>query len=47
MSKKIQYNSPVILTFAIVSFGALLLNMITNGWSNRLLFSVYRSSFGS
>lgn len=47
MSKKIQYNSPVILTFAIVSFGALILNMITNGWSNRLLFSVYRSSFGN
>ena len=47
MSKKIQYNSPVILTFAIVSFGALILNMITKGWSNRLLFSVYRSSFGN
>lgn len=46
MSKKlhISFNSPVILTFTLVSFVALLLNMLTNGYSNALLFSVYRSS---
>ena len=47
MSKKIQYNSPVILTFAIVSFGALIINSITNGISNQLFFSVYRSSLSN
>jgi len=39
---KLKYNSPVILTFALISFVALILNMITNGASNKLLFSVYR-----
>lgn len=42
--KKIQYNSPVVLTFALVSLAALLINMLTKGAGNRLLFSVYRSS---
>ncbi len=40
----LQYNSPVVLSFAIVSLGTLLLNLLTGGRSNRLLFSVYRSS---
>lgn len=43
--KKIQYNSPIILTFAIISFIALILNWITKGHSNLLFFSVYRSSW--
>lgn len=42
--KKIRYNSPVILTFTIISLTALLLNFITGGLSNRMVFSVYRSS---
>lgn len=41
---KIQYNSPVVLTFAIVSLGVLILNNVTGGRSNIRLFSVYRSS---
>lgn len=42
--KKIQYNSPVVLTFALVSFAVLLLGYITNGWTTTNLFCVYRSS---
>lgn len=42
--KMIQYNSPVVLTFALVSLAALLLGMATGGESTRLLFCVYRSS---
>ena len=42
--KKIQYNSPVILTFALISLVALGLNYLTHGAANKLLFSVYRSS---
>lgn len=45
--KKVTYNSPVILTFAAVSLVALILNYITLGFTNKLLFSVYRSSFGN
>ena len=41
---KIDYNSPVILSFASISFAVLILNYITLGISNSLLFSVYRSS---
>ncbi len=47
MKKKtlhLQYNSPVVLSFALVSLGALLLNLLTHGRSNVMLFSVYRSS---
>lgn len=40
---KIKYNSPVILTFAIVSAVTVVLNYITGGISNQLLFSTYRS----
>lgn len=42
---KLQYNSPVILTFTLLSFFAFGLNYITKGKANVLLFSVYRSSF--
>ena len=40
---KVHYNSPVILTFTAVSLAALILDLITGGWSNRTLFSVYRA----
>lgn len=42
--RNIRYNSPVILTFTLISFAALILNFITRGVSNRMIFSVYRSS---
>lgn len=37
-----SYNSPVILTFALLSVISLLLNVITVGATNTMLFSVYR-----
>ena len=43
---QLQYNSPAVLSFALLSLGALLLNAVTGGASNRLLFSVYRSPLG-
>lgn len=39
----ISYNSPVILTFTLISLAALILNTLTGGWSNMKLFSVYRA----
>lgn len=45
MLKKITYNSPVVLSFVIISFVALLLGYITKGASTTALFCVYRSSF--
>lgn len=45
MLKKITYNSPVILTFVVISFLALLFGYVTGGASTNLLFCVYRSSF--
>jgi len=44
---KISYNSPFILTYAIISFAALLISYLTGGASTLLLFSVYRSSLAS
>ena len=43
--KKIVFNSPVVLSFAIISAVALLLNYITGGWTNTYIFSVWRGSF--
>jgi GlpG protein len=40
----IQYNSPIILSFFFISFIVLILNYLTNGKSNDLLFTSYRSS---
>ena len=40
---RIQYNAPVILSFAILSLLVLGLSSFTNGASNWLLFSVYRA----
>lgn len=39
-----QYNSVLILTYFLISLGALILKYITFGKSNDLLFSSYRSS---
>lgn len=41
---KLSVNSPIILGFTFVCFAAFILNMITAGWANKVLFSVYRSS---
>ena len=43
--KRIQYNAPVTLTFALISAAALALAQITNGSSDTLLFMVYRAPF--
>lgn len=40
---RLQYNSPVVLTFVLAALAALLLGTITNGWTTGHLFSVYRS----
>lgn len=40
---QLDYNSPVIITYLILSFIALILNAITHGISNTLFFSSYRS----
>ncbi len=44
MLRRIQYNSPVILTFTLLSFISILLGQLTNNYSTYLLFSVYRGS---
>lgn len=41
---RLQYNSPVVLTFALLALGVLLLGSFTGGRSTQLLFCVYRSS---
>ena len=45
--KKISFNSPVILGFTTICFVVLILDFITSGATDRLLFSVYRSSLMS
>ena len=42
--KKIEFNSPVVLTFVFICLGALVLSSLTDGYTNELLFSVYRGS---
>ena len=42
--KPIQYNSPVILTFALLSFASLLLGYVTDFASTQKFFCVFRSS---
>ncbi len=42
--KKLKYNSPVILTFALICLLVLILGNITDGYTTRKFFSVYRSS---
>lgn len=41
LNLKLSYNSPVILTFAGICLVTLILNWITRGLSNRLLFICY------
>lgn len=41
---KVSFNSPVILSFAILCFAAMVLDFITRGAANHAFFSVYRSS---
>ena len=41
---RVSFNSPVILGFSVICFAALILGMITRGWTNTMFFSVYRSS---
>lgn len=43
-SLSLQYNSPVVLSFAFLSLAALLLGRLGGGWAVRRLLSVYRCS---
>ena len=43
MRLRLQYNSPVVLTFALLSLGALALDYLTGGWTTLRLFCVYRA----
>ena len=43
--RKLQYNSPVILTYVLLCCGVLLLDTLTSGKTTSLCFCVYRSSF--
>ena len=45
--RRIIFNSPVVLGFVFTSFGAMLLNYLTRGSSNHLLFMTYHSSLAS
>lgn len=45
--KRLQYNSPVILSFFFLSLLSLLLGYMTAGWTTVRLFSVYRASLAS
>ncbi len=42
---RLSYNAPVVLTFVLICLGVQVLNILTGGASNRVAFSVYRSSF--
>lgn len=44
MSSYFSYNSVVILSFFFISFTVLILNFLTKGKTNKILFSSYRSS---
>ena len=44
---KLRFNSPLILGFALLSLAAMVLNIVTAGASNRLLFMTYHSSLAS
>lgn len=45
--KKLQYNSPVILSFFFLSLAALILGYATHGWVTQEFFSVYRAPLTS
>ena len=42
--RRIKYNAPFTITFALISLVAFLVDQRTGGAANRLLFGVYRSS---
>ncbi|WP_250278291.1 rhomboid family intramembrane serine protease [[Clostridium] colinum] len=42
--KKLKYNSPVILTFALICLVILVLGYVTSGYTTTKFFCVYRSS---
>ena len=44
LTLQLQYNSPVILTFFLLSLLSLFLGQWTGGWTTRHLFCIYRSS---
>ena len=44
---RISFNSPVVLGFVCISFVAMVLNFLTRGGSNLLLFTTYHSSLAS
>ena len=41
---RLQYNSPVVLTFALLSLGTLILQRLSGGWTTMKFFAVYRSA---
>ena len=43
MKVKVSFNSPVVLSLTIICFVTLILSLISGGYTNDLLFSVYRS----
>ena len=47
MKRRITFNSPVVLSFVIISFGVMVANYLTAGLSNQLLFVTYHSSLAS
>jgi GlpG protein len=47
MKRKITFNSPVVLSFVIISFGVMIANYLTAGLSNQLLFMTSHTSLAS
>ena len=45
--RRITFNSPVVLSFVIISFGVMVANYLTAGLSNQMLFMTYHSSLAS
>ncbi len=45
--RRITFNSPVVLTFVVASLGVMVLNYLTAGYSNKLLFMTYHSPLSS
>ncbi|MBE6028185.1 MAG: rhomboid family intramembrane serine protease [Clostridiales bacterium] len=46
-TRRITFNSPVVLGFVFISFGVMVANYLTAGLSNQLLFTTYHSSLAS
>ena len=46
-TRQLTFNSPVVLTFVIICFCAMVANYLTVGLSNQLLFVTYHSSLAS